>query len=83
MPLRAMRTSGAAVRPPSIQPGKGKRQELSTIAGREMGTMHLWKQLHEANKDKIPTPEKLRVGLKIRIPLNLIAHNGGAHDEEE
>jgi nucleoid-associated protein YgaU len=56
---------------------------FSTIAEREMGTMHLWKELHRANKDKIPTPEKLRVGIKIRIPLELIAHNGEADDEEE
>ena len=41
---------------------------LSGISQKYYGTTTKWKRIQEANRDKIPDPARLRVGLKIVIP---------------
>lgn len=42
---------------------------LSKIAKEQMGGAHRWKYLYEINKDRIKDPNKLKVGMKITIPI--------------
>ncbi|MEB3220779.1 MAG: LysM peptidoglycan-binding domain-containing protein [Candidatus Sericytochromatia bacterium] len=62
-PALSRRTSapGAVV----VQPG----DSLSAIAARVLGSAGRWRELHEANRDRIgDDPRKLRVGQALRIP---------------
>lgn len=42
---------------------------LSKIAQEQLGGAHRWKYLYELNKENIKSPDKLRVGQKIIIPV--------------
>lgn len=46
-----------------------KNDSLWSIAAKQLGSGHRWKNLYELNKDKIKNPNKLRVGTKIVIPI--------------
>ena len=41
---------------------------LSDISLAVFGTSTRWKELLEANRDKLQRPESLQVGMKLRIP---------------
>ncbi len=41
---------------------------LTTISDKVYGTMHRWKQIFEANRDLLSDPDRLKVGMKLRIP---------------
>lgn len=46
-----------------------KGDTLWEIAQEHYGNGHRWKYLYEFNKDRIKNPNKLKVGLKIKIPI--------------
>jgi len=46
-----------------------KNDSLWSIAAKQLGSGHRWKNLYEMNKDKIKNPNKLKVGTKIVIPI--------------
>jgi len=41
---------------------------LNRIAKRELGSYNRWREIYEANKDKIKNPDELQVGMVITIP---------------
>lgn len=41
---------------------------LSVISQRLYGTARHWRLLYEANRDRIPDPDRLRVGTELRVP---------------
>lgn len=43
-------------------------ESLSKIAEKYYGDASLWKQIYEANTDKIKNPNLIQVGWKLRIP---------------
>jgi nucleoid-associated protein YgaU len=43
-------------------------ETLGTISQKVYGTTKHWKQLHEANRDVIPDPARMRAGTKIKLP---------------
>ena len=47
-----------------VEPG----DNLSTIAQRVYGKASQWKQIYEANKDQLESPDELKVGMKLKIP---------------
>lgn len=47
-----------------VKPG----DTLSGLASEHMGTSRKWKELLDANKDKMDSPQDLRVGMTINIP---------------
>jgi nucleoid-associated protein YgaU len=47
-----------------------------TIARDELGDSSRWRELFELNKDKFPNPDKIRVGVRIKLPVNGDAGNG-------
>lgn len=66
---RATPTSAAtAAAPPErfyeVRPG----DTLDRISQKVYGTRKHWRRLQEANRDVIPKPEKMRPGVKLRIP---------------
>ncbi|MCH2145287.1 MAG: LysM peptidoglycan-binding domain-containing protein [Phycisphaerales bacterium] len=44
-------------------------ENLSDIAKRELGNQNLWAVIWNANKDSLPDPDVLRVGMTLRIPV--------------
>jgi outer membrane protein OmpA-like peptidoglycan-associated protein len=46
-----------------------KGDTLSSIARAELGKANRWKYLYEINKEKIKSPDKLKAGTKIIIPI--------------
>lgn len=43
-------------------------ETLGVISQKVYGTTKHWKKLHEANRDVIPDPARMRAGTKIRLP---------------
>ena len=41
---------------------------LSRIAQRELGSTERWRELFEANRDRLRTPAELEVGTRLRLP---------------
>ena len=41
---------------------------LSVISQRVYGSARHWRVLYEANRDRIPDPDRLRVGTELRVP---------------
>ncbi|MCC5785867.1 MAG: LysM peptidoglycan-binding domain-containing protein [Phycisphaerales bacterium] len=41
---------------------------LSVISQRVYGSARHWRVLYEANRDRIPDPDRLRVGAELRVP---------------
>lgn len=67
------------VRPPAPAPApaapQGERSyvvqdgdTLGTIARKVYGSSRHWKRILEANKDILPGPEKMRAGMRLRLP---------------
>jgi len=57
-------------RPRFYQIQNGDR--YSTIAERFLGSKSRWKEIHEMNKDIFPDPEKIRYGVRIRLPSSAL-----------
>ena len=47
-----------------VQPG----QTLSDLAARYLGSAGRWRELLEANRDRLDSPERLRAGMALRLP---------------
>lgn len=45
-----------------------ERETLSAIAGRVLGDPGRWRTLYQANRDRIKNPNRLKVGLQLRVP---------------
>ncbi len=45
-----------------------KGETLSSISYKHYGTANRWKEILEANRNKIKNPEKLKPGIKLTIP---------------
>jgi nucleoid-associated protein YgaU len=43
-------------------------ETLGTISQKVYGTTRHWKKLLDANHDVIPTPERMRPGVRITLP---------------
>lgn len=43
-------------------------QTLSDVAGELLGDRGRWRELYEANKDKLPNPDQVRAGLTLMFP---------------
>jgi nucleoid-associated protein YgaU len=44
-----------------------------SIAREQLGDARRWPEIHELNKDKFPDPGLIRTGVRIRLPLKLVA----------
>ena len=51
---------------------------LSAIAQKYYGDANRWKEIWEANKDKVPDPNLITVGQELRIPGHIGAVPGEA-----
>ena len=45
-----------------------KGDTLNRIAKRELGSYNRWKEIYEANRDRLRSPNKLAIGMKLVIP---------------
>lgn len=54
----------AAERVHTVQAG----ETLSSIALTYLGSVGSWRQIYEANRDRIPDPDRIEAGLELRIP---------------
>ena len=52
-----------------VKPG----DTLSDLASKHLGSAGKWRELMDANKDKLSAPESLAVGMKLRVPGSLAA----------
>lgn len=53
-----------------------KKDGFASIAREQLGDAKRWKELYELNKDKFPDPEKIREGVRIKIPNTSLAEAG-------
>lgn len=51
-------------------------ETLGTIARKVYGSSRHWKTILDANKDVMATPEKMRVGMRLRLPDLPTTHAG-------
>ena len=63
-PASAVSASGTGSRLHVVQEG----ESLWKIAKMELGAGSRWKEIYDANRDQMSSPEALRAGLKLRIP---------------
>lgn len=63
---------GPPVKPATVDDGRTyvvkAGETLGVISQKVYGTTKHWKQLHEANRDVIPDPARMRAGTKIKLP---------------
>ncbi len=52
-------------------------ETLSLIARAHTGDANRWRELYELNKDKFPDPDRIRPGVRIKIPVTSIALSTG------
>ncbi len=55
---------GGMLRAYVVRPG----DSLSSIARRLLGSESRWREIHALNRDRVPDPNRLRVGVELRIP---------------
>ena len=63
----------AAERVHTVQAG----ETLSSIALSYLGSVGSWRQIYEANRDRIPDPDRIEAGLELRIPAAGAAGGSG------
>ena len=65
-PVRAAAAAAetAAVRTHTVQSG----ETLATISQRYYGTPARWKDIHQANRDRLPDANRVREGMELTIP---------------
>lgn len=54
-----------------------KGDSLSRIAKRELGSYNRWREIYDANRDKIKNPDILRVGMQLTLPGGSAATEDG------
>lgn len=50
-----------------------KNDRYSSIAKRELGATNRWREIFELNRDKFPDPERIREGVRIKLPIVSLA----------
>ncbi len=75
-PAPAQQTQTAAARPKKDDPRwewyeLKKGDVYTTVAADRLGTAKRWRELVELNKDIFPNPDRIRHGVKIRVPVGL------------
>lgn len=55
-----------------VRPG----ETLWRIARRVLGDGRRWKDIHDVNRDRVPDPDRLRVGTELRLPAGAMPENG-------
>ncbi|MDH3583231.1 MAG: LysM peptidoglycan-binding domain-containing protein [Phycisphaerae bacterium] len=68
--LSASASTGAAARPrvPMGSHTVGEGETLASIAEQHYGSQLQWNKLYQLNKDRIRNPDRIRVGLVLRVP---------------
>lgn len=77
------------VRKVSDKPGEGgksalgfkwyqvkKNDRFASIAREQLGDSGRWPEVYELNKDKFPDPQKIREGVRIKLPTTTLAEAG-------
>lgn len=49
-----------------------KNDRYISIARRQLGDARRWREVYELNKDKFPDPQRIRDGVRIRLPLTAV-----------
>jgi nucleoid-associated protein YgaU len=72
---RGTAPAATAPAPPAPAPSVALREHvvaegetLSSIAAQHLGSAAAWPRLFEANRDRLPGPDRVRVGQRLRIP---------------
>jgi nucleoid-associated protein YgaU len=50
-----------------------KNDRFASIAREQLGDAGRWQEIHEMNKDKFPDPQRIREGVRIKLPLTAVA----------
>ena len=50
-----------------------KNDRYVSIAREQLGDASRWREIHELNKDKFPDPQRIREGVRIRLPSTVVA----------
>jgi nucleoid-associated protein YgaU len=50
-----------------------------SIAREQLGDASRWEEIHAMNRTKFPDPGKIRVGVRIKLPVDRSASAGGRH----
>lgn len=54
-----------------------KNDRYASIARKQLGSAARWHELHELNKEKFPDPNRIREGVRIKIPLARSSQHAG------
>lgn len=49
-----------------------------SIAREQLGDGRRWQEIHELNKDKFPDPDRIRPGVRIKLPVGVLTPTGEA-----
>ncbi len=49
-----------------------KNDRYISIARQQLGDAHRWREVFELNKDKFPDPQRIREGVRIKLPLTAV-----------
>lgn len=50
-----------------------KNDRFASIAREQLGDAGRWQEVYEMNKDKFPDPQRIREGVRIKLPLTTVA----------
>lgn len=54
-----------------------RSDRYASIAREQLGDQSRWQEIYELNKDKFPSPDRIRHGVRIKIPISRLADAGG------
>jgi nucleoid-associated protein YgaU len=54
-----------------------KNDRYVSIAREQLGDAARWREIHQLNKDKFPDPQRIREGVRIKLPGTAVASAGG------
>ncbi len=67
----------ASTAPKPVDDGEGSRwyqvkkgDRYTSIAREQLGDVSRWQAIFELNREKFPDPNRIREGVRIRLPLN-------------
>ena len=70
-PARAERPEGAAGKDKGFRWYQVRKNDrFASIARSELGDPSRWRELHDLNRDRFPDPDKIREGVRIKIPTD-------------
>lgn len=53
-----------------------RSDRYASIAREQLGDQSRWQEIYELNKDKFPSPDRIRHGVRIKIPISRLADAG-------